>query len=151
MEINDALILSDSYIQKCELLNNIDDINNLQFSMIIDYTERVARIRHSSSQSQLAIDVTNYILHHLSEPIKTEDIANKLYLSRSRLSTKFKQETGETLKDYILKEKCKEGERLLKYSDKSILSIAYYLGFSSPAHFSRVVKKYIGVTPKEYK
>ena len=33
MDINDALSLSDAYIQKCELLNSIDRIINLQYHM----------------------------------------------------------------------------------------------------------------------
>ena len=151
MEVRDSLALSDLYIQKCELLKSIADITNLQYQMVLDYTERVERIRRGKQPSKLAADVTNYVLHHLSEAIKTDDIANYLYMSRSRLSTKFKQETGTNLTDYILKEKAIEAKRLLRYTDKPIIAISEYLGFSSPAHFSRVFKKYIGVTPNEYR
>ena len=45
------------------------------------------------------------IEHHLSEPITAEDIARELYLSRPYLSRKFIEETGESLTDFILKEK----------------------------------------------
>ncbi|MCF0142158.1 MAG: AraC family transcriptional regulator, partial [Parasporobacterium sp.] len=151
MDVRDAFALSDSYIQKCELITDADAVTNLQYCMVLDYTERVERIRLGKRPTKLAIDVTNYVLHHLSEPIKTEDIARALYLSRSRLSTKFKEETGETLTDYILKEKSIEAKRLLRYTNKTIISISEYLGFSSPGHFSRVFRKYIGLTPNEYR
>ena len=44
----------------------------------------------------------------MSEPITAEKIAEDLFLNRSYLSRKFKEETGETLTDFILKEKTEE-------------------------------------------
>ncbi len=56
-----------------------------------------------------------------------------------------------TLTDYILGEKVMEAKRLLRYSDKPIGSIAYYLGFSSQSHFANVFKKYAECSPNEYR
>lgn len=151
MPVNDALGLSDSYIQNCELLSSVSDITNLQYRMVMDYTERVEKLLNGQQLSQLVIDVKNYIMHHISEPIKTEDIADAFYTNRSRLSTNFKKETGENLIDFILKEKVEEAKRLLRYSDKSLVAISSYLGFSSQSHFTRVFKKYVGASPTEYR
>ena len=52
--------------------------------------------------------------------------------------------------DYILKEKTEEAKRFFRFSDKSLTAIGSYLGFSSPSHFSRVFKTYVGTTPQEY-
>ena len=69
------------------------EITDFQYCMVPDYTERVERIRCVKHPSKLATDVTNYVLHHISEPIKTEVIAAALFISRSRLSPKFKKES----------------------------------------------------------
>ncbi len=151
MDTEEALSLSDSYIQKCELLNNLTLLTNLQYRMVMDFTERVERIRHGKKPSKLIVDVSNYIQHHLSDSITTEDIAKHLFISRSRLSTKFKVETGTNLNVFIMLEKVEEAKRLLRYSDKSSLAISSYLGFSSQSHFSHVFKKYTGKTPNEYR
>lgn len=151
MDVDDALSLSDSYIQKCELLNSMASLTNLQYRMILDFTERVERIRHGKQPSKLVIDISNYIQHHLSEAITTEDIAEYLFISRSRLSTKFKAETGINLTDFIMQEKIEEAKRLLRYSDKTSLTISSYLGFASQSHFSKVFKKFTGKTPNEYR
>ena len=151
MDVEDAFSLSDAYIQKCELLNSPDQIMNLQYHMILEYTQKVERIRLGKRPGKLAIDVANYIHHHLSEPITAEDIAKELYLSRPYLSRKFIVETGECLTDFILKEKTEEAKRLLRYSDKTLTAISNYLGFSSQSHFSRVFKKYASCTPGEYR
>lgn len=151
MQIDDAFTLSDSYIQHCELLSTDEDITNLQYRMLLDYTERVERLCHGKTPSKLVIDVANYVQHHLSDAIKTEDIAKALYMSRPYLSKKFKEDVGENITDFILKEKTEEAKRLLRYSDKSLTAIGSYLGFSSASHFSRVFKTYVGTSPSDYR
>ena len=151
MDIDDSFSLSDAFIQKCELMNAPDQIFNLQYNMVLEFTQRVERIRLGKRPGKLTIDVANYIQHHLSEPITAEDIAKELYLSRPYLSRKFIDETGESLTDFILKEKTEEAKRLLRYSDKSLTAIGNYLGFSSQSHFSRVFKKYANCTPGDYR
>ena len=151
MDVEEAFSLSDAYIQKCELLSNPEQIMNLQYHMILEYTQKVERIRLGKRPGKLVIDVANYIQHHLSEPITAEEIAKELYLSRPYLSRKFIEEAGESLTDFILKEKTEEAKRLLRYSDKTLTAISNYLGFSSQSHFSRVFKKYALCTPGEYR
>lgn len=119
--------------------------------MIFDYTERVEKLRLVKTPSKFITDITNYIHHHLSEPISTEEMAKALFMNRSWMAVKFKQETNMTLTDFILKEKTEEAKRLLRYTDKPITSISAYLGFSSQSHFSRVFKKYANCLPNEYR
>lgn len=151
MDVDDAFGLSDSYIQQCELLNSPEAVTNLQYRMILDYTQRVERLHLGEHPSKLTVDVANYIQHHISDTITAEKIANALFLSRPYLSRRFKAETGETLTDFILKEKTEEAKRLLRYSDKPLAAISSYLGFSSPSHFSRVFRKYASLNPGEYR
>ncbi len=151
LNTEEAFSLSDAYIQRCDLLDSLGRILNLQYSMVLEFTERVERIRFGGKPTQLTIAVANYIQRHLSEPVRAEDIAKELYMSRPYLSKKFKEETGETLTDFILKEKTEEAKRLLRYSDKSLTAIGSYLGFSSLGHFSQVFKRYTGRTPTEYR
>ena len=151
MREDDAFALSDGYIQRVELLSDQSKIMNLQYHMILEYTEQVEKLHRTRHASKLATDVANYIQHHLSEPISAEKLAEELYLSRPYLSARFKAETGETLTDFILREKTEEAKRLLRYSDKSASAIGAYLGFSSHSHFIRVFKKYTGQTPNDYR
>ena len=151
MEPEDALTLSDVYIRRAELQSTQSGIMDLQFHMILEFTEQVEKIRLGREPSRLVVEAARYVQRHLSEPIRTEEMAQELYLSRTHLSAKFKQETGMTLTDFILNEKTEEARRLLRYSDKPAAAIGEYLGFSSHSHFSRVFKKYAGMTPKQYR
>ena len=151
MDTDDALTLSDQYIQKCELMVDPMMITNMQYRMIADYCDRVERIRQGSNPSKLVIAVTNYVQHHFSEPITTEQIAEHLFMGRTRLSANFKAESGMALSEFIQRQKLDEGKRLLRFTDKSAVAIAAYLGYSSSAHFTTVFKKYFGCTPAEYR
>ena len=138
MREDDAFSLSDAYIQRAELLTSYESIMNLQYHMLLEYTEQVEQLHRGKHATKLTLDVANYVRHHLSESISVDAMAEELYLSRPYLSTKFRQETGQTLTDFILNE-------------KSAAAIAAYLGFSSHGHFCKVFKKYAGLTPNEYR
>lgn len=151
LDVEDAFSLSDFYIESCERLDSSEKITNLQYHMVLDFTERVERLHLGGQPGKLAAAVANYVQHHLSEPISTEALAQSLFMGRSYLSTKFHRETGVKLNDFILQQKTEEAKRLLRYTDRSAAAIGDYLAFSSPAHFTRVFKKYVGMTPNEYR
>lgn len=148
---DDALTLSDSYINRCELLGDLENINDLYYHMCIEYAEMVRRVRIGEDPSRLTIGVADYVRRHIFEPIKTEDIAKALYVSRGFLSTRFKQETGKSLSDFIQQEKVEEAKRLLARTSQPLLSISTYLGFSSQSHFNTVFKRRTGLTPRAYR
>lgn len=151
MDLDDALRLSDSYIQKCERLNSFEQITNLQYHMVTQYTQAVEELRYNRNQSELVKNVASYVRHHLSEAIKTDDLADSLFISRSHLSTRFKRETGMNLTEYIHYIKISEAKHLLAHTDKNLSLISNYLGYSSQSHFSRMFKKMAGMSPAEYR
>ena len=151
MDVTEALALSDAYIQRCELASEESTIRNLNYLMVIDYAEKVHKIRFGQNPSKLVLSVSKYIQQHLSDPIKVQDLADALYMGRSRLSTNFKKEAGINLSDYIMMNKIDEAKRLLRYSDKSITSIAGYLGFANQSHFTKVFLQYANPPPLEYR
>lgn len=151
MDVDDALTLSDLYIQKCEMMPDVMSIMNLQMTMIVDYTEKVHELRLGDNPSKLMLEVANFVRHNITETITVESIAKYLYISRPHLSAKFKEESGMSLTDYVMKEKIDEAKRLLRHSDKTLVAISNYLGFSSQSHFTRAFKKLTNLTPKEYR
>ena len=151
LDPEEALLLSDRYIQRCELTNGSEQISNLQFHMIADYTQRVGRARVNGSRSKLVSDVAASVRRHICEPMSVETVAKEMYISRTHLSAEFHRQAGITLSDYIQKEKTEEAKRLLRYTDKSLSAISSYLGFSSQSHFTRAFKKFAGITPGEYR
>lgn len=146
-----AFALSDNYIQKAELLTNFEELVTLSTQMVLDFTQRVARQNNLVNHSELIRKARQYILKHIDQPIKTEDLARKLGMNRTYLCTAFKQESGMTVNQYITSVKMQEAKRLLDVTDKTIAEISYYLGFSSQGYFQNTFKKFFGMTPGTYR
>ena len=151
MEYTEAIRLANDYIYKAELLQSADEIINLQVHVIKIFTEKVNTLKYGQTENKLVLAVANYIQQNLSSSIKVEDIAESLYMSRPYLSKKFKKETGISVSDFIHIQKIEEAKRLLKYTDKSLLSISIYLSYSSQSHFTNMFKKITGQLPKTYR
>lgn len=83
MDPEDASSFSDALIQRCELLNSMEQITNLQYRMVLEFAERVERIRWGKQPTQLTRAVRNYIQHHPSEPISTEKMVKDAPISQN--------------------------------------------------------------------
>ncbi|MCZ7614950.1 MAG: helix-turn-helix transcriptional regulator [Ignavibacteriaceae bacterium] len=78
-------------------------------------------------------------------------IASQLNISPKYLSDLLKQETGKTALELIHLYVISEAKNMLVTGEQSISEIAYRLGFENPPYFSRLFKKEVGVSPKEFK
>ncbi len=79
------------------------------------------------------------------------DIAGEVYLSPNYISMVFKQETGESITEYLTKVRIEKAKQLLRSTDCKILEISELVGYENPNYFSTVFKKYTGVYPQKYR
>ena len=79
-----------------------------------------------------------------------EWLASQLQVSHRYMSDTIKAETGKTAVDQINLYLIEEAKNLLLAPNVSISETAYRLGFEYPQYFSRLFKKKIGISPKEY-
>ncbi|MBS4219657.1 helix-turn-helix domain-containing protein [Bacillus sp. FJAT-49711] len=146
----EAYTISDLYIQKLEEINDMNDIIQLRNNAILDFTERVAKYKiHSYSKPILLCQ--RYIQKHLYEDISIGKLAELVKLNASYVSQLFKKEAGITLKDYIIRSRVEEAQKLLALTDYTITEIYSLLNFYDQSYFSKVFKKYSGLTPKQYR
>lgn len=79
------------------------------------------------------------------------EIAQKNHVSPNYLSYLFKKISGYNLWEYVVKLRMEESKRLLLQTDMRRYEIAERVGYESPEHFSKIFKKYYGVSPSEMK
>jgi AraC-like DNA-binding protein len=79
-----------------------------------------------------------------------EWLAGQLGISHRYMSDTIKAETGKTAVDQINLYLIEEAKNILLAPNASISETAYKLGFEYPQYFSRLFKKKVGVSPKEY-
>ena len=104
-----------------------------------------------SKNNELAKKAVLFIAQHFNEPLILEDIANHVHLHPSYFSTLFKQSTGSSFKEYLNMVRIEESKRLLANTDFSIIDIAVATGFEEQSYFSKVFKKYTGLTPTQFR
>lgn len=105
----------------------------------------------ASTGNKLINEVIHYIEKHYMEDISLSSLADTFYLSKEHLSRLFKRETGTNLFSYIMELKLNNAKKLLTSTELTLDEIAFKLGFSNGNYFSKVFKKNIGQSPREYK
>lgn len=151
MDMEQAYQLSDVYIMECENTQSISYVSSLEYTMLIDFAERVAQNKIPQGMSKEIFDCIQYITRHTNEPIQVSDVAAYIGKSRSYLAGRFKKELGFDVSSFIMRCKLEEAKSLLTYSGKSLCDISSYLCFSSQSYFQNVFKKKYGMTPKQYR
>lgn len=80
-----------------------------------------------------------------------DNLARLVSLSPSRFAHLFKEQTGESVTQWILKMKIQQAQRLLSFTDERISDIAYTLGFQSPFYFSKQFRLWTHQSPRQYR
>lgn len=96
-------------------------------------------------------DVKNRISYCYAEPINIELLANAFFISVSHLQHLFKAQTGMSVVDYVNKTRIENSCALLSGTDLHISAISEKVGIFDYNYFSRMFKKYMGVTPSQYR
>lgn len=95
--------------------------------------------------------IIDYIHEHFKENITLAQLAKIAHMSPNYLSSYFKQAVGITIRDYISKLRLSAALELLKDQSVDITDAYYQAGFTNSAHFHKLFKRYIGMTPMEYR
>ncbi|CUH93416.1 AraC family transcriptional regulator [Herbinix luporum] len=96
--------------------------------------------------------IINYLNENYNKKISLEQLAHNMYLSPVYISKIFKEETGESPINYLIKIRLEKAKDiLLKDVNSSIKNIANQVGYEDAYHFSKLFKKYYGISPLHYR
>ncbi len=138
--------------------NHVDPQNSSEWSMVrgaaVELVRNLTLMMNwflPCNDNEIIINTCRYILNNIQERLPIKVIANRMYISKAHLSEIFKQKTGMTLLDYITRAKMEHAKILLADGNKKYNEIAYQLGYHDYGYFSKVFKKYTGVTLSSYR
>jgi YesN/AraC family two-component response regulator len=114
-------------------------------------TENSSSIHMANRCLVLSEQVKQYVKKNIHRNIGLTDVAEDLNYSTNYINTIFKQESGLTISEYILYQKMEKAKALMKDVRNRVYRISEMLGYSHPAYFCNVFKKYTGVTPKQFR
>lgn len=142
--------LSSAYARKIELLNSVESARALQREMIHKYCLLVKN--HSMKGYSLLVRKAMICIDSdLTADLNLRRLAEQLNVNPSYLSTLFRKDTGTTLTDYVNRKRVDQALFLLNTTNTQVQTIAQYCGIPDVNYFTKIFKKYIGKTPKEYR
>jgi two-component system response regulator YesN len=96
--------------------------------------------------------ITHYIKENITKQITLSEVAKLVNKSNSYISHLFTTNFNRSFSRYVIEMKLNKADDFFRIMpDLSISEVAYKLGYNSPLYFSRVYKKYRGISPKEFK
>ncbi|MDL2323968.1 response regulator [Ruminococcaceae bacterium OttesenSCG-928-A16] len=113
--------------------------------------EVVDRLRRDASKySALLEQVQGYVRDNVEKRIMLQDVAERVGMSSAYLSVLFKKECGQSFVDFVNNAKMKRACEIIRERKLRMSEIGYALGFENAYYFSRVFRRYIGMSPTEY-
>ncbi|RXZ83003.1 helix-turn-helix domain-containing protein [Paenibacillaceae bacterium] len=104
-----------------------------------------------ASKPEVVSRTLRYLHDHYRENVTLDALAEIMNYSPRHLSTKFKEQTGASPIDYLIRLRLDYAKELLLDTNASLRDIAIEVGYTDVYYFSRVFKKHIGLSPAHFK
>lgn len=142
--------ISSDYAKRIEQLSSVNTAQDFMLDMFRNYCRLVRS--HSIKQYSPPIQKTiTCIDADLTADLSLSKLAEINNVNASYLSTLFKNETGQTLTDFVNMRRIKLAKKLLGSTNLQIQTISQHCGILDVHYFTKMFKKYEGVTPKAYR
>lgn len=96
-------------------------------------------------------NVIGLLENECDKPWSLDDLAKRAHMSRGNLIRVFRNATGETPIEYLISIQLQRAADLLRLTDHSITEIAFLVGFKDSNYFSRLFRKRMKVSPREFR
>lgn len=150
---------ADDYITKpfstkilCARIRNLIDLRrHMQLTMQRDMALQPAEIPVSSIDQTFIKELHRVIEKNISDTLfSVEQLGKDLYMSRASLYRKIHALTGESPGEFIKSYRLKRGAQLLKANFGNVTEVAFEVGFSSRAYFTKCFKEKFHQLPRVY-
>lgn len=165
------LFLTDIYLQIKERINHTYGAAEIPFetnSAVIEFItsqnylyeiirflseqfEKVMNATGNPSRDTILDDVLFYIDHNFRNNIKLETIAPLFGYNSAYLGKIFNKTVGESFNTYLDHKRIECAKELLMENKLKVYEIAEQVGYKNVDYFHKKFKKYVGVSPAEYR
>ncbi len=145
-----VLKINNQYLKSLQSMRSLDDVCFKLQESVDTFTDCIFNYIPSKN-SELVKKAIQFISQNFATPLSLDDVAGHVHLNPAYFSTVFKQSTGSSFKEYLNMVRIEESKRLLSNTNYSVIDIAIATGFEDQSYFSKVFKKYTGLTPKQYR
>ena len=145
LKMEDQIEAADSYIDMIDKEALSELFRGIVDSMLEEKTEQTDISAQDAVEKAIA-----YVNEHYCEKITLTGIAQMVGVSSSYFSTMFSRLTGENLIAYITRLRIEKAAELIRSDSFSLTETAFMVGYEDYAYFSRIFRKAMGVSPRDY-
>jgi AraC-like DNA-binding protein len=135
--------------QILELLEAVDTLSTASTVRPLSRTHMLPPVK-AEDQRRIST-ICNFLCENYGEEIDYVRLTKKVHMSQAAMCRFFRRATGRTMTDYVNDYRISVAAQLLKDSDKSILEIAFEVGFGNYSHFNRQFQRSKGKTPRNFR
>lgn len=144
----------------------LEDVRRMEFPQVTFHSkgllsteEAIAGLQRAFSGEQTLPQPTSilvkralaYLHQNYSSPLNRQEIAEAVGVSENYLSEIFRKELGYSPWECLNRFRIQKAKELLRSTVESVASVATHTGYEDPAYFSRVFRKYVKMSPQEYR
>ncbi|WP_066367210.1 GlxA family transcriptional regulator [Herbidospora mongoliensis] len=111
----------------------------------------VPHARPAAPRGSLLDPVLTWIEDNLAHEVTLADMARRGGMSGRTFSRRFREQTGTTPVQWLLRARVRRAQFLLETTDEGVERVAAQAGFGSPTAFRERFKRVVGVTPQSYR
>lgn len=118
-----------------------------------NYVEQLRQFVHllfSQREEKIVLETQRMVREQGPEKVTIHSLAKNMKISAGHLGRVYSRTTGQTLEEYLIRQRLEMGKRLLLDPRLQVAEVAYLCGFCNPAYFSSVFKKHMKCTPRAY-
>ncbi len=136
-----------SFIQ-CQ---DIHDVREVFVGKIEKICRLINMLQCGRTGNDIVCQICECALENIYEDLSLKAISEKLFMNKTYLSESFKQKTGISLVEYLTKVKIEKAKKLLIEGNLKTYEIGSRLGYKDIEYFSKLFKKYTGITPTKFR
>lgn len=134
------------YISECESIYELQEYLHKKTDAFF------SQIKNRSENNSTVGLIKEFIAgRYQDETLSIKDISEHVFLSSSYICTLFKNETGQTLNQYLTDFRIDKAKKLLTDPRYKITDISARVGYSDGNYFGKTFKKLVGMSPSEYR
>ncbi len=118
-----------------------------------NYAEMVGEV-HSTSPSLPGFklhQITDWMAQHFAEEFSLDQLASQAGLSKFHFIRLFRAATEMSPSQYHIHLRLNAARKLLRETDKSVITVGLEVGYSNPSHFAQLFRRETGLSPSEYR
>lgn len=154
------VVLEEHYEQKKEEFPSYNDLSisiknasNLKqlIALSVQYCKELSEAVAISGAENVIMRVHAYVEKNYYKDLKLEGIAKMFNYNSAYLGKLFKKETGENFNNFLDHIRIEHAKKMLTETDLKVYQVSERIGYSNIDYFHSKFKRYVGVSPKEFK